>query len=489
VTLGLVKPAGARLAYTPLVGNLFVFDLVRRGGWLYAHQWDMDSGDSSVTAYDVTDPASPRPAGSIETWEAGQLVDGGTRLWQFSGYGEVGAIDISDPANPVDAGWIYIETENCWGLRGIAARDGMVYGFGEGGCMLAVDATNLEEPEVLGSLTGLTIDLYGMPPARLVGDRLFAGGGHVGGWLVIDVARPSAPELVASRAGLSAADCAAWTGDRAVVGGSGETFTVLDASGPGLPHQGASVAVEDLDHYYGCAIGMEGRTAGLVRAGSFLSLDLSSANAPRELARRALGGVANDVQVQGGVAYVASPAAGVEWFSAAGGGQSFALQVPGWAVSASAIGPRLYVLEHGVGAVLTAVDLANPNAPVELGTLELGGEPVMLRADSSGALALVSDTGPMDRLVAVDTSNPARMFVTSTAAVPDEPRTMSVAGGLAYVSAPGQVVAIDVSNRRRLAPAGRIPIAGGVAATIAASGDRLLLGYALGGVEVVQVAR
>jgi hypothetical protein len=101
------------------------------------------------------------------------------------------------------------------------------------------------------------------------------------------------------------------------------------------------------------------------------------------------------------------------------------------------------------------IDVSNPTAPVELGSVRPSSSYVE-GVDVVGGLAYVADASSGLRVI--DVSDPAAPVELGALAMPSSARDVEVVGGLAYVAAAGSGLrVIDVSDPAALFGAGRPP--------------------------------
>jgi len=188
-----------------------------------------------------------------------------------------------------------------------------------------------------------------------------------------------------------------------------------------------------------------------VENGGLWVLDVSDSAAPVQLAYLQMWAFSpHDVEVVGGFAYIANgdgtpalrvidvsnPAAPVEVGS---------LDTPHYAESIDVVGGLAYLTGRYTG--LQVIDISNPTAPIELGVLDTPGR--AYDVEVVGELAYVADGGPdyVSGLRVIDISNPAAPVEVGSLATPGEAYDVEVVDGFAYVADGGPGVrVIDVSD-------------------------------------------
>ena len=165
---------------------------------------------------------------------------------------------------------------------------------------------------------------------------------------------------------------------------------------------------------------------------------------PADLSFLAIPGFANGVDVNGSYAYVAAGASGLQVVSVSDRTKPTivgSLALPGNADDVRLINNLAFVAA-GTGG-LHAVDVTNPLAPVLLGTFNTGGTAmdVALR----GTTAYIANGS---NLVLANVSNPAKMTLISSLAIPGTVRGVDVDSvrKLAAVASSGSVYIVDLSN-------------------------------------------
>lgn len=161
-------------------------------------------------------------------------------------------------------------------------------------------------------------------------------------------------------------------------------------------------------------------------------IDVSSATAPTNVMAFDTPGFAYDVQVAGSLAFVADGPGGLrvldlsdpEAVSEVGVYLAPDAEVRGVALA----GPYAYVAAGKRGLVV--LDIQDPQAPREVGRVEMPNRPRTVRV--AGSLAYV---GALNWVRAIDISSPTAPREIAATKVPSYAEDVSVSGGTAYVAA------------------------------------------------------
>ncbi len=396
------------------------------GGLAYITE---DAFAGKLRIIDVSDPTAPVEMGSFDTvYKAADVEVVGNVAYLLDQFcvprdpnpdhcGSVfRVIDVSNPASPVQVSERYI---SFW--TDIEAVEGVVYSAGED--LEIIDVSNPASPVTVAILPSLYAEA-----AEVVGGFLYAASiwpkfdlatGDWYGFEVINVMDPANPFKVSHSAGtgrtLEIAGDSAYLGDLGV--------TVVDISNPAAPFRRGSVISSDEPSY---ALAVYGDHAYHVQHDRVDIVDLSVRDTPVEVGWTKLEGSSappasvNDVEVSGDVAYLAigedrgwddyekglrtmdvsDPTApsllggidttGVAWDVELAGGLAF--------VAAGTDGLRVF-------------DVANPSAPVAAGALALPG--------NTAKLELVETTAyVVDRGISRDTFRALRVVDVSNATAP-----------------------------------------------------------------------
>ena len=156
---------------------------------------------------------------------------------------EVRIVDISDPTDPEMTG--VVETGAGGDIRNsdihpseqyvFTANEGSVDEDGEGAGWAIVDASNKEDPELLGNYTvdGATSGTHNV---QAFGDDYLITCGHGRGFVVFDISDPTAPEEVSDfQVGDHTVHAAHVRGDYAFLAHWGAGLWILDMTDPGDP--------------------------------------------------------------------------------------------------------------------------------------------------------------------------------------------------------------------------------------------------------------
>jgi hypothetical protein len=209
---------------------------------------------------------------------------------------------------------------------------------------------------------------------------------------------------------------------------------------------------------------------------------------PTALGSVAIPGYANNVDANGGIAYVAAGAAGLVVVDATNPASpqivaTLQLDTRGNANDVRVVGNLAYVADGAAG--LQIVDVSNRAAPRLVGSLDTPGEANDVIV--SGNLAFIAD-GPSG-LQIINVADPTKLTLVRTVPTPGTARGVDVAGSIVVVAddfpQPGLRV-IDVSNPVLAAIVGSVPINGQPTDVSLGSGFAYVAAYT-GGVSIVDV--
>ena len=173
-------------------------------------------------------------------------------------------------------------------------------------------------------------------------------------------------------------------------------------------------------------------------------IDVSNPAAPVELGALDTPHIALDVEVVGGLAFVADWDSGlrlIDVSNPAAPVELGALDTPGDALDVEVVGGLAYVADGDSG--LWVIDVSDPAAPVELGALQTPSN--AFAVEVVGGMAYVADASSSLRVI--DVSDPAAPVEIGALGMPGLAWDIEMVGGLAFVAAPGSgLQVIDVSH-------------------------------------------
>lgn len=376
------------------------YDVVLRGDIAFV------TGSELLHVVDVHDPAQPTlvselpiPGGALDLDLAGDLLVG-----TFGGGEGLRLIDVADPAAPVDKGSLALPGDP----RALRVLGRRVYVSSAEGGLQTIDITDPAAPRQLASwpaapapvdlrLAGDRALVWSYAQARLLDLRPAASGALLGGWA------PD-PQLAPAVTAVDLADGRAYVAHE-------ERLTVLDLADP---LQLRVLAEAKLDGPVS-ALAVRRGLAYLADEASLIILGLDNPAKPRKLGEVRGDWSARDLALAGDRLYIAGGEPGLAVIDIADPAHPFqvaSLTVPGAIKVELALG-RVYVAAQGGGlgiwahapggdlralatlptvrplvdvavagntaylltedAVLTAMDLRDPAAPLVLGTVDLPG--------------------------------------------------------------------------------------------------------------------
>jgi hypothetical protein len=273
------------------------------------------AAEDALEVVDLAIPAAPSVVGAFITLTyADSAVVAGHYAYANALYGGLQILDIADPTNPVRVGWLPGLVEQLT----IAGQYAYLVMGGNPGDLQVVDISAPAEPRVVGRLDNKPgARIYSMAVA---GSYLYLAD-QFNGLRIIDISTPSAPTEVAILAGH--AFSITISGAYAYVVSDQQVVQIVDISDPSAPTKVGTIPG------FGDDVAVSGQYAYLVRYASpgFQIFDISNPSVPVEVAVLQIKG--SSVAIQGRYAYV---------------GDAFQLQV---------------------------IDIANPAAPLAVGTYPL----------------------------------------------------------------------------------------------------------------------
>jgi hypothetical protein len=458
-----------------------------------------DSFGGKLRIIDVSDPTAPVEIGSFDTvYKAADVEVVGSFAYLLDQLcvpynpnpdlcGSVlRVIDVSNPALPVQVSERYI---SFW--TDIEAVEGVVYSAGED--LEVIDVSNPASPVTVALLHHLYAEAI-----EVVGGLLYAASiwpkfdlatDDWYGFEVINVVDPTNPFKIAHSAGTGRTLEIA--GDFAYLGDLG--LTVVDISDPAAPSRRGSVVSSSEPSYAvavsgGYAYNVQPLRVDIVDL-SFLdtpvevgwtvlqnpnappagvndvevsddiaylaigedrgweypekalrTMDVSDPTAPSLLGEIDTADVALDVELAGGLAFVAAATDGLRVFDVANPSAPVAagaLALPGSTAKLELVGSTAYVVDRGIRGetkrTLRVIDVSNAATPVELGAVELTDSPAS--CDIAG-IAVVETLAYVTcgELYIVDVSDPAQpALIFGERLMSNAATSIAVDGGLAYI--------------------------------------------------------
>ena len=208
---------------------------------------------------------------------------------------------------------------------------------------------------------------------------------------------------------------------------------------------------------------------------------------PTALGSVAIPGYANNVDVNGGFAYVAAGATGLQVVNVGNPSSPVivaALDTPGNANDVRVLGNRVYIADGSAG--LRIIDVTNPVAPVTLGSLDTTGEANDVIV--SGNYAYVADG--VSGVQIIDISNPAAPTLVRTVDTPGTARGVDVEGTTLVVaddSPSAGLLVIDVTNPATASVVGSVPVIGGAAIDVDLANGFAVVAAFTGGTQIFDV--
>jgi len=441
---------------------------------------------------DVSNPAAPVELGTLGTPDAEdvEVVDG---LAYVVG-DALRVIDVSNPAAPVELGSLGTPD-----AEDVEVVDGLAYVADGTSGLRVIDVSNPAAPIEIAALDtpGYAVDVEVVDGLAYLADRVvFLPGpsgipSYVGpaSLRVIDVSNPAAPvELgaVGTFLGLAVE----------VVGGlayvAGDALRVIDVSDPAAPVERNALFAPQTDRVVDVKL-VDG-LAYVASSKGVRMIDVSNVDFPRVVGEFAdTAGFATDVEVTGGLAYVAGHDPGLRVIDVSNPAALLELSALDSFDAPSdleVVDGLAYVADGSSG--LRVIDVSSPAAPLELGVFDTPGE--ASEVEVVDGLAYVADGSSGLRVI--DVSNPAAPLELGSLDTPADASEVEVVGGLAYVmddfprsfppeQVPSSLRVIDVSNpdvpvelgvlpHPRVRDRGDVAVVGALAYVASSSGLRVI---------------
>ncbi|MCD6285971.1 MAG: hypothetical protein J7M39_08675, partial [Anaerolineae bacterium] len=387
---------------------------------------------------------------------------------------------------------------------------------------------SLTEPREVGVLAVPT----GARDVTVVGDYAYVAA-RTGGLLVVDVADPANPTLVATTTGILHALAVDVAGDYAYVADRGPYMRIVDVSDPLSPTLVGSYR-PGISGWYIVDVTVSGTVAYAGYSSELFIVDVTTPTQPVEISRYPTR--AYDTEVVGTMAYVAAGSDGFRLIDVSEPATPTLVSTydTPYSVFASALsGTVAYVADGATG--LLSIDITEPMTPTEVGRQDTPGVaqdvalsgPYAFVADSargvrildvgnataprevsaydlpsasrsvavSGTHAFVGEyyysagaSESLGVLRAIDLSSPAMLTQTDVYTLPDRGIDVVVQGPYAYVAANGSGLQIvDVSNPSALSFVGEVDTLK-LAFGIAVSGTMVYVADSSGGLRVVDAS-
>lgn len=385
-------------------------------------------GDSGLRIVDVSDPARPRELGTVVAGDFAQdvAVQGdfayvAARYWTGlpRGGGDLQIIDVSDPFAPTRLSRVRTSSN----ARAVDVANGFAYVADAGGGLRVIDVSDPALAHEVGALSG---PLQSANDLEVVDGVAYLSDFRIGLWIV-DVSDPSAPIEVARRSvpgftsSIDVADGLAYVGSQ--VGTQGRV-TIFDVSDPSMP---LLLGGFDTPGPVG-TIRATGELAlvGVIFAG-LVAYDVADPTAPVQLGSFSAGTAGIEIVDQ--LAYVV-------------GGDLFVVDVskPQWprevgafatfdAMDVELVGSVVHLADGILG--YRGIDVSDPTAPVELGSLSVPFNDVRKVVVRDGIAYLADENLGLRTIDVSDPSTP-----TGIATLPTPGPTLAVVlhGSIAYAA-------------------------------------------------------
>lgn len=228
-----------------------------------------------------------------------------------------------------------------------------------------------------------------------------------------------------------------------------------------------------------CAI--TATNAGFTAAASIVVRTFS----PVALSTLSIPGYANNVDVNGGYAYIAAGSAGLQVVNVENPNSPSivgSLDTPGNADDVRVVGNLAYVADGPAG--LRIIDVTNPAAPVSVGSVDTPGDAQDVMVVGNRVYVADGDAG----LQIIDVTTPASPHILGSVDTAGTARGVDVSGNFAVVaddSPSGAVRIINVSNPASAQIVGNVTIPGGFAKDLRVAGNIAYVVAYTGGFQIV----
>ncbi len=456
--------------------------IAQRGDLLFALR------GSSLSLVDLSVPSAPRLIGLLRLpGRAAHIALDGDASWLLEDARTIGAglqlhrLDVSDPARPTLASTARFNADRPLGMDVRGADAFVVTSAGE---LIALDVTDparaRERSRVLVPLGAASTG-----PRALIAGTTRVWVSSASAVAEIDMTNPGAPrplgliEAQGSISGLSlrGADqlLIACLGDLV---GARRAYHGLEIFNIAAPADARSVgALRDAWHAYGVAAKDDLAYVAAGRAGMRI-VDLSDPSAPRTVGRYEAEGVFVDVALHGSVAYLADGSSRsafrvVDVAEPILPRELLAIDSPG--ALAAAVEVSAGRLAVGLELQRVAVfDLADPRAPVLVGSVPVPGRVLDLSAVGAKLYVASALAGQAPHLTVIDMgATPPISLGAASLAVARGPGGLvglAAEGERVYVTADGGVIVFDATNPEAIVERGRVPLPGFGVGLAAAAG-------------------
>lgn len=267
--------------------------------WLAGTRWQWNHSEPAVAVVDLTDPTDPREIGGfVPAAPVSDLVVTGDLVALAEGNDQLQLLDGSDPARPR-----VLSTTSLGGpIWRLTVVGTLAYAMTSGG----IQVLDIADPATVSVVRSIPYSAPGILPAAIIaaGDRLFLGHGEswqsdlypVGGFQVFDLADPEAPVLVGSAVFSNGGYELLPMGDHLLVADADHGLRVFDVGVAGGPVEVGCVNRTRNDVY---AVGVDGNLAFVGDQGLRV-VDVDPSREPAEIGAVELEGTVTSVAVSPG---------------------------------------------------------------------------------------------------------------------------------------------------------------------------------------------
>jgi len=405
------------------------------------------AGPNGLIVLDITDPVNPALAGSRDTpgFALETAISGN---YAFVADNERGllVIDISEPSS-LDSVGIYATTDSAKAV--VVSGDCAFVAV----CGSGLDIVNISVPSS-PSLRGRV-----NTPGRAIGvdvdgDYAYVADGSVG-LQVINVLNPMSPTWRDSCHTSDYATKVVVRGEYAYVTDRNRGLKIVHVADATLPplHAGNLPMVAD-----GGAVDVDGDYAYLAYGTYFLSIDISSPDAPDTADILGPFGAITDIAVSGNYAYATDDSVGFQVINVSNPhvlSRAGRCSLPSGGYGLTIAGGYAYVAAGPSG--LKVIDISNLDSLVVAGSCAISGHAYAVEVSGDIAYVAAGSGG----LVVVDIYDPTSPSVVTNFGTSDLARDVAISGDLAYVAAGAQgLVTVDISTPQSPSPVSVCSISG-----------------------------
>jgi hypothetical protein len=424
------------IAPDPVVGEVLdveAYSVDMEGDLAYVACWGI-----GLAVVDVRDRAAPKVLGTVDVprlYEDVAVMDGYAYMKDSSGFD---VVDVSDPSSP------RFVTSVTGGCSRLVAVDGFLYVANS----YYLDIYDVANPGTPVRVSHLYFDGPFVADVAIA-DNIACVAGSTS-LFTVDITNPALPVIVGTANVGSGALAVAVAGDRAYVAKNTYGLSIVNISTPTAP-----VVVGTVDTPgYARDVAVSGNFAFVADYSSGLHIvDVTKPTSPRIVEQVAGLGAIRSVATDGDFAYVTDFSRGLVLVNVRNpiglAPEAHGADIPGRAFGLACADGLAYVADYGAG--LRVLDLADPEAPLTVGSATTPGSAIGVTLVGTSAYLCAST-----QFVICDVANPAAPAVVGSAATPNGASAVAIAGNLAHVAGYVGFGIYDIADPAAPAPLGSI---------------------------------